>query len=335
MIDPRKMTDEELGRALVARGADQEALFEQARAVRKQTTGDAVTIRGVLEISNACSKNCMYCAMRHSNKALRHYRMDAEWILEIARRAAADGIGCFFLQSAQDEQMDAVTAEVIPRIKRELGMDVLLCLGERTAEQYRRFAELGADGYILKFETSNPKLYTKLCCGHFARRQECAQYIRAAGLKFGTGNITGLPGQDLASAVQDVRFGMEERPDFMSSAPFMPNDGTPYEREPLGDLNLTLNTMALWRIALGGTLIPAVSAMQKAGEDGQYRGLMAGANVVTVNYTPHDVRGKYRIYASDRFVVSLDHAKSIVRRAGLKPILPLLAKAAAGPAVVP
>jgi len=322
-LDPTRLTSADIRAVLNMRGAEQEDLFRQARDVRQRTSGDEVTIRGVLEISNNCGKDCKYCAMRRSNRNLSRYRMPAEQIMEIARQIADYGIGCFFLQSAQDPQIDAVVEEIIPRVKRELGLGVLLCLGEKSEAQYERFAAAGADSYILKFETSSPELYGELGCGSHANRLACAEYIRATGMKLGSGNIIGLPGQDLDALVSDIELGMRIRPDFVSAAPFIPNHGTPCEDEPLGDADLTLNTMALWRIALGDALIPAVSALQRVHPDGQFRGLQAGANVITINFTPPEFRSRYCIYAKDRFIVSLDHAVATVERAGLQPVLGL------------
>ena len=323
MIDPETLTASDIRDVLNLRGADQEALFRQAREVRRDTSGDTVTIRGVLEISNNCGKDCKYCAMRRSNRNLSRYRMPADQIMEIARQVADYGIGCFFLQSAQDPKIDAVVEEIIPRVKEELGLSVLLCLGEKSKAQYERFAAVGADSYILKFETSSPDLYGELGCGSHASRLACSEYIREAGMKLGSGNIIGLPGQDFETLVSDIELGMRIRPDFVSAAPFIPNNGTPCENAPLGDAELTLNTMALWRIALGSALIPAVSALQKVDPDGQFRGLQAGANVITINFTPPDFRNRYCIYAQDRFIVSLDHAVDTVQRAGLRPVLEL------------
>jgi biotin synthase len=322
-IDPETLTSSDIRDILNLRGNEQEELFRQAREVRQCTLGEEVTIRGVLEISNHCGKDCKYCAMRRSNRNLSRYRMSEDQVMEIARQVADYGIGCFFLQSAQDPQIDAMIEDIIPRVKQELGLSVLLCLGEKSKAQYERFAAAGADSYILKFETSNEDLYGELGCGSYASRQACSEHIREAGMKLGSGNIIGLPGQDFETLVADIELGMRIRPDFVSAAPFIPNNGTPCENAPLGDAELTLNTMALWRIALGGALIPAVSALQKVDPDGQFRGLRAGANVITINFTPPDFRNRYCIYAQDRFIVSLDHAVNIVKRAGLRPVLEL------------
>jgi biotin synthase len=321
MIDPSRLTSDAIRSALLSRGDEQAALFEQARATRHRLLGDRVLVRGVLEISNDCGKDCGYCAMRRSNANLSRYVMTVDQIMELAKCVADAGITWFFLQAAQHPEVDRLVEEVIPRVKREFGMNVLLCLGERTKAQFARFAELGADSYIIKFETSDPELYSSIGCGSHKSRLQAGEYVREAGMKLGSGNIVGLPGQTIETLVRDVELGIKVRPDYISAAPFIPNDGTPCANEGAGDVEATLNTMALWRIALGSPLIPAVSALQRMDKEGQYRGLQAGANVITVNFTPTSFRDRYCIYNKGRFIVSVEHAISIIRRAGLEPIL--------------
>ncbi len=321
MSNPSELTRDHIRRCLLSRGEEQERLFAQARETRQRHTGSRVLIRGVLEISNDCGKDCGYCAMRRSNGGLSRYTMSVEQIMAIARCVADAGITWFFLQAAQHPDVDSLIEEVIPRVKREYGMNVLLCLGERSQAQYARFAELGADSYIIKFETSDPQLYQTIGCGSHKARIEAGTHVKAAGMKLGSGNIVGIPGQTLDSLIQDVELGIRLAPDYISSAPFIPNEGTPFGAAPMGDIETTLNIMALWRIALGSPLIPAVSALQRLHPEGQFRGLQAGANVITVNFTPSAFRERYCIYNKDRFIVSVDHAVSIIRRAGLEPIL--------------
>ncbi len=304
---------------LRAEGQLQQQLFHEARAVRHAHGLDEVMLRGVIEISNYCQKQCDYCAMRCTQKVVERYRLSRETILNIAADIKQAKISTVFLQSGQDLHIEPILQDVIPEIKQGLKLNVLLCLGEKKSKEiYQKYKELGADSYILKFETSDPVLYQEITHSPLAPRLNCIQWIKEAGLRLGTGNIIGLPNQTLDSLIEDVQLAIKLQPDFVSSAPFMPNDGTPLEHLPYGDLNLTLNTMALWRIILKTPLIPAVSALEKIKPDGQLMGLQAGANVITVNFTPTASREKYSIYSKDRFVVSLEHALRTIERAGLR-----------------
>lgn len=310
-------SSETLLRLLTARGDDQEALFAAARRARADAGMQNVKLRGVVEISSYCQKSCAYCAIRPQNKVLERYRMDADMVCEIAQGILTEGISTVFLQAGQESKCDPIALEALPRL-RSMGANILLNLGEKSRENYQRYAAAGADSYILKFETSDPVLYQEIVGTPLARRMECADWIREAGMRLGTGNIVGLPGQTIESLAADILLALKMRPNFVSSSPFIPNENTPFEDEPTGDLDLTLNTLAIYRILMPTTLIPSVSALEKIRKGGQLRGLMAGANVMTVNFTPKELRDKYAIYSKERFVVGLEHARKTAREAGLQ-----------------
>jgi biotin synthase len=317
-----QFTKAELRRLLQVKGEAQQQLFQQARQARRQHQTDKVLLRGVIEVSNHCQKNCNYCAMRASYKELERYRLSAEQLFEIATTIRETNlISTIFFQGGQDPQYDAVLQDVIPQIRKHLGLNILLCLGERPREVYERFAELGADSYILKFETADPQLYQEIAHTPLSRRIQCIRWLQELGYQVGTGNIVGLPNQTLDTLVEDIWLALQLQPDFVSSSPFIPNPNTPLEQLSFGDIDLTLNTMAIYRIAFPKALVPTVSALEKIQKDGQLMGLNAGANVFTINFTPEQARSKYVIYSKQRFVVSLEHALKTVERAGLQ-ILP-------------
>lgn len=316
--EPAEMSNADLLDLITAEGELQQSLFTLAREVRKEAGQDDVVLRGVIEISNACHRNCDYCAMRNANKELPRYSMNAEQILTLAEKIKQSGINICFLQGGQNSWNDAMIMEVVPVIKNELGMDVMLCLGERRQEVYDRFVELGATAYILKFETSDPALFTKITHSQLENRLACLDRLRKAGMKFGTGNIVGIPGQSLESLADDILLGLKIAPDFISTSPFIPNSNTPLEQFPKGSASMTLNTMAILRILLKKPLIPSVSALETVYPEGQTVGLNAGANVLTINFTPKSNQEMYKIYSEQRFVVSLDHALRSIERAGLK-----------------
>lgn len=316
-LDIAQLNDSDLQELLFAKGQLQQQLFAMARQVRREMIGDKVRMRGVIEISSFCQKKCRYCAMNCSNPRLDRYRLEPDKILEIARHIHEAGIRTVFLQSGQDPGSEAALEYVIPIIKKELGTEILLCVGEKSHEEYLRLAQLGADSYILKFETSDPKLYEEIACVPPDKRLQCIRWIQEAGLKLGTGNIVGLPKQTTQTLLEDIRLALRIKPDFVSCAPFIPNQGTPYENSPIGDLDVTFNTMAIWRIALKNCLIPTVSALEKLRPGGQLMGLNAGANVITINFTPQTCRERYAIYSKQRFVVSLEHALNTIKQAGM------------------
>ena len=198
-------------------------------------------------------------------------------------------------------------------------MEVLLNLGEKSLSTYERYAAAGAGSYILKFETADPILHQQVICSPLSERLQCAEWIKQAGMQLGTGNIIGLPNQTVESVAEDILLALRMAPDFVSSSPFIPNEHTPLQDHPHGSLELTLNAIAVCRLLFPHALIPAVSALEKLEPDGQLRGLNAGANVMTINFTPKDLRDSYAIYSQGRFVVKLDHAHNTIARAGLTP----------------
>ncbi|MCM2359248.1 MAG: radical SAM protein [Geobacteraceae bacterium] len=314
---------EHLGKAdvaklLTAESGLQEELFAWAREVRRDNQADDVLLRGVIEISNHCQKNCDYCAMRFTNKELNRYTLNPEEILTLAATIKDAGIHIVFLQGGQNPGNDHILEQVIPIIKNELKQEVLLCLGERPQSVYEKFAQLGADSYILKYETSDAALYQEISHTPLERRLQYIDWIKAAGLKLGTGNIVGLPDQTLESLVNDILLDIRIKPDFVSSSPFIPSSNTPLQNHTFGNVNLTLNTMAILRVALKTPLIPSVSALESVYKDGQTMGLNAGANVITINFTPKKSQDLYKIYSERRFVVSLEHAKRSIENAGLR-----------------
>jgi len=303
---------------LQAEGVLQEQLFRKAREVRQEAGLNNVLLRGVIEISNYCQKRCEYCAMNCTNNQLNRYRMEPDEIMSIVKEIKNQGIQVAFLQSGQDPLSDSIVEKLIPRIRNEFNMQVLLCLGEKSKEEYQKFADLGAESYIIKFETSDPVISEETLHTPKKKRLQCIHWVKESGMKLGTGNIVGLPGQTLKNIAEDILLACELDPDFVSCAPLIPSQNTPLENMPTGDLNLTLNTMALMRIFLKRARIPAISALESIKKGGQVMGLNAGANIITINFTPAEIRQKYVIYKSGRFVVKMDHAMNVISQAGLR-----------------
>jgi biotin synthase len=175
--DIKQLTKIEIIELLQATGELQQQLFARAREIRQDSGIDKVTLRGVIEISNYCQKNCDYCAMRASNKELTKYRLKSEDILKIAEQIKEANIKIIFLQSGQDSYSDSILEEVIPILKQEFNFNILLCVGEKPKEVYQKYAELGADSYILKFETSDHYLYKQIAYTPLSKRLECLRNL--------------------------------------------------------------------------------------------------------------------------------------------------------------
>ncbi len=312
------MSNQQLSTLLTSSGNMQQELFRKAREIRRQYLGNEIKLRGVIEISNICQKNCDYCAMRYSNKSLKRFRLDKNTIMATVKNIIDAGITTVFLQGGQDPHYDRTLEEVIPAIVDELKADIILNIGERSKETYEKFVQLGAKSFILKYETSDTVIYENIAHDSLDKRLQCMEWIRGVGMKIGTGNIVGLPHQSIDSLASDIKLILKFKPDFASSSPFISNKGTPLQDHPLGDINLTINTIAILRIGLKNAHIPSVSALEYVHPGGQLMGLNAGANVMTINFTPQLYRENYNIYTKDRFIVSLSHAINTAKKAGLK-----------------
>lgn len=278
-------------------------------------------MRSVIEVSNVCHQKCNYCSIGSSTRDV-EYVIGHDDFLEIAGHVHRRGRRCLLIQSGESRSrtfVDAICARVADTKRLYPDMVLILCLGNLDREQYSALRQAGADRYILKFESSNPDLYRRSKPNDtLENRVACLQQLVELGFEVGTGNIVGLPGQTTDDLVADLQF-LERFPlTMMSCSAFIPGEQTPYRDLPAGDLTLTLNHMALMRIMYPEMLIPSTSSLEKAAPGGQYLGLRAGANAVTIHDgTPAGLMEHFPIYSTNRFVPDEDHIAGIVKKAGL------------------
>ncbi|MBN1434030.1 [FeFe] hydrogenase H-cluster radical SAM maturase HydE, partial [Candidatus Fermentibacterales bacterium] len=305
---------------MMLRASDEEAghLYSAARRVRDDVFGPKAFIRAVVEFSNQCRCNCLYCGMRKDNELAVRFMLEQDEIVSLARRAQDWGIRTFFLQAAENETYNADwLASVISEI-HGLGMAVLLCVGIHREEDLDLWYEAGARKFILKHEISDPELFGRMKPGlELADRVEWLRVLKRHRYHTGSGPLLGLPGQTIDTLVGDLVLMKELAVDMSSIALFLPAKGTPLEDWPVGDVELGLRFIAAMRLYLRDTLIPATSTFERLTTDGQLRCFQAGANVITVNMTPQRLRDDYELY-SDRYYVRLEHARNTIRRASLE-----------------
>jgi biotin synthase len=307
---------------LAARGANQEQLFAAAREVRETTFGPTVVVRGVVEVTSACVKECLYCPMRASNRMERYYRRGEE-LLASARRVREAGLGIIAFQGGDVPRTTRTIGEIIPEVKREFSgnVEVLLCLGDKAHDDYAYLRRQGADSYILKQETSDPALHRTMRGSALNVRLASARDLVRLGFRVGMGTIVGLPGQTSESLADDILLAGRLGARMTSASPFVPAPDTPLASASAGDIDTTLNVLAVMRLVNPSALIPTVSALEMLSPGAQARGFAAGANVITVNFSPETDRPRYPIYGRERFVVDRDHAFRTVEAAGLEPLL--------------
>lgn len=276
---------------------DIQELRRQADRTRQQWVGDAVHLRGIIEFSNYCHRNCAYCGINHYNRQLPRYRMSPESIIATARQAAAMGFKTIVLQSGEDAFYTAdMLADVVKEIKTT-GLAVTLSVGERPARDYHLWRAAGADRYLLKFETSHPGLYSLLHPGSsLEKRLHCLEDLRALGYQVGSGCMVGLPGQTTESLADDLLLMWALRLEMAGIGPFIPHPGTTLAAVPAGSVLMSLKMLALARLMLPWAHLPATTALSSLDTDGRQLGLEGGANVLMPNLTPLEYRRFYEIY---------------------------------------
>ena len=279
--------------------ADAGALFAAARAACDGTYGKDVYLRGLIEVSNYCKNDCLYCGIRRSSGASR-YRLSKEDVLLSCEDGYRAGFRTFVLQGGEDPWFSDERMEEIVRAIREGYPDcaITLSLGERSRESYQRLFDAGADRYLLRHETADKQHYESLHPPEisFENRMRCLYDLRDIGYQTGCGMMVGTPGQRPEHLASDMLFMCGFRPQMIGTGPFLPHHDTPFRNEPAGSADVTLMLMSLCRIMLPDVLLPATTALGTLDGEGRKRGVLAGANVIMPNLSPLAVREKYMLY---------------------------------------
>ena len=274
-------------------------LFAEAAALRDRVYGRTIFLRGLIEISNHCRNNCLYCGIRRDVKTQR-YRLSKEQILDCCQTGHNLGFRTFVLQGGEDAWFtDEVLCDIVADIKHRFpDCAVTLSLGERGRDSFRRLREAGADRYLLRHETADASHYALLHPAEmsFEHRMQCLYDLRDLGYQVGTGFMVGSPFQTLDTLKKDLTFIAEFHPDMVGIGPFIPADGTPFANRPAGSIDLTLRLLAILRLLLPDVLLPATTALGTLHPSGRERAIAAGANVIMPNLSPQDTRALYSIY---------------------------------------
>jgi len=272
-------------------------LFTAADRVRKKYVGDEVHLRGLIEFSNYCKQNCLYCGFRRDNKKATRYRLTKEEIIKFAQDAKDFGYKTVVLQSGEDPYFTAdKMKEIITEIKK-FDMAITLSIGEKTFEEYKAYKEAGADRFLIRIETTDEKLYTKLDPEmNWQNRVNCLDELKNLGFEVGTGCLVGIPEQTLESLADDILFFKKIDADMIGIGPFIPNENTPLKDAEGGSFEMALKVMAITRLLLPDINIPATTAMETLNPNGRLIALQSGANVVMPNVTQGDYRKYYEIY---------------------------------------
>jgi len=307
------MNVQEIERWLREEDADRLAgLLTRANTIRQQEVGNAIHLRGLLELSNICRRSCAYCGIGAGHSSITRYRMSEQEILRAIDRLVTFGYGTVVLQAGEDPtHTTQYITDLIRRIKDHADIAITLSLGERPFDDYLRWKEAGADRYLLRFETSDPALFEIIhphAKGQGNFRLGILRQLREAGFEVGSGVMVGIPGQSWESLATDIRLFADLQLDMIGLGPYIPHPATPLaqkaqslmlppDKQVPGTGDVTLKVLALARIMCPAANIPSTTALATIdGAKGRMDGLNCGANVVMPNLTPSKYQKLYEIY---------------------------------------
>lgn len=275
-------------------------LFQSAREVAKEIFGNKILIRGLIEISNCCRNDCLYCGIRKSNLHLHRYSLTKEEILACCWKGYQLGFRTFVLQGGElPDNRDGWMGDVVSAIHHDFSdCAITLSLGEKSTATYVYWKQCGANRYLLRHETRNERHYRKLHPQEMSLRHrlQCLRSLKDLGYQTGTGMMVGSPYQTLQELVEDIQYIQLLKPEMIGIGPFIPARHTPFEDWHAGSIELTARLYSIFRLMFPHALIPSTTAMVSLSPEGRKIGILAGANVVMPNLSPKTVRNAYSLY---------------------------------------
>ena len=305
-------------------GKDDENLFAEASRLRREIFAEEVYLRGIIEFSNYCKQNCMYCGLRAFNKDAKRYRLTQEEILECVNIVLQNDIPTVVLQAGEDNFYSPEwIAELVKKIK-DKGGALTLSLGERDYKTYKLWREAGADRYLLRIETFDMNIYRNARPGKIWKdRYKCIDMLRELGYEVGSGIMIGMPGETLDSLANSIYQLTKMHLHMIGMGPFVSHPQTPYKDEPNGNILWALRTIALVRILNPDANMPATSALNSVEKNARIKALQYGANVVMPSLTPARVKELYNIYPGKNISgqsneSAIESMKNMILEAGYK-----------------
>ena len=310
ILDQNDFSAEDLVFLLNLRGDERTKLLQKSHEIKLDIIGNKVYFRGLIEFSNVCSKDCLYCGIRKSNDNVLRYNVMGTEVLDACRFAWEKGFGSVVLQSGEVsskafiKRVEGLLKKIKQLSNNELG--ITLSCGEQSKETYKRWFESGAHRYLLRIESSNPKLYYKIHPENkkhsFEKRIESLYHIKESGYQTGTGVMIGLPFQTMEDLVADLLFFKKFDIDMCGMGPYVEHENTPLFRfrsllkSKQERFDLALNMIAVLRLLMPDINIAAATALEAIDFRGREKALAAGANIIMPNLTPHKYLENYLLY---------------------------------------
>ena len=301
-------------KALIEDDSEDDELFALARKARDGVYGRKVFLRGLVEFTSFCRNDCYYCGLRKSNTHAQRYRLSPAEICKAVQAGYEAGFRSFVLQGGEDLHFsDERMVEIIEEIKKSFpDAALILSIGERPEESYLKMRRAGADRYLLRHETADEVHYHVLHPESLSlsNRMECLRTLKKIGYQTGAGMMVGSPGSTSATLAEDMLFISSLKPEMVGIGPFLPHHDTPFADCRAGSIALTLRMIALVRLLNPHIMLPSTTALGTADEDGTFKGLEAGANVIMPNITPSGLRDKYLLYDNKK-ITGLEAGENI------------------------
>jgi len=311
ILNKQALSKQDIIRLLsITEEGDHDYLIKKAYSIKESTIGKKTYLRGLIEFSNRCNKNCFYCGIRNGNPKVKRYTISDEEILQIIAFAIYNKFNGIVLQSGELNNMGfrKRITELLKKIKKQANSDfrITLSLGEQSLETYQEWFDAGAQRYLLRIETSNEELYKKIHpdndLHNFKTRLKCLENIQKAGYQTGTGVMIGLPFQTIDNLADDLLFIKQMDIDMVGMGPYIEHADTPLYKHkvllmPLNDrFNLSIRMIAVLRIMMPNINIASTTALQSIVPMGRETGIKAGANVIMPNLTPVKYKSSYLLY---------------------------------------
>jgi len=310
ILQKEKLNKEDLIYMLSCRGEEEKILYNFSKGVREEEIGQSVYLRGLIEFSNICKKDCLYCGIRKSNSDVKRFNIEDKHILNAAKFAYDNKYGSIVLQGGERddnefiERIDNLLKKIKKLSNNKLG--ITLSVGEQSKETYKRWYDSGAHRYLLRIESSDRDLYYKIHPNDenhsFENRLRCLKDLQDIGYQTGTGVMIGLPHQTIENLANDLLFFKEFNIDMVGMGPYIEHKDTPLYSErnllmpQIDRFNLTLHMIACLRILMKDINIAAATALQAIDPIGREKAINIGANVIMPNITPTDERALYQLY---------------------------------------
>lgn len=276
-------------------------LFQKANEMCLTQKGREVQIRAILEFSNYCRCKCIYCGLNCNNKQVSRYRMEPLEIVNTSVKAWEAGYRTIVLQSGEDLfYTQEIICDIVSQIKEKCDISITLSIGERSYKELKAMREAGADRFLLKHETSDESLYSRVHMGDTLRdRLNCLRDIKKLGYETGGGFMVGIPGQNLDIISRDILMLREIGCDMAGIGPFISHEDTPLRGNPNGDTVMTRRALAITRLLLPMANLPATTSLGVLSPKERDLVFSSGANVIMRKVTPWSERLKYEIYPTN------------------------------------